>query len=61
MKPIQHDDLRQGMRVYVKTLDVFGKVEMIGNDCGFVVHCEAPMSNYVHPVDSATVLYKPDP
>lgn len=52
---VPHDQLRIGRRVYVKDLDVFGRIRM--RNAKWVVLCEAPMTNYVYEVTDDTILY----
>jgi hypothetical protein len=52
---VPHDQFAIGKRVYVKDLDVFGRVRM--RNAEWVVLCESPMTNYVYEIKEGSVLY----
>lgn len=57
MKPLAiHSELHDGQRVYVKELDVFGRVSPYMTR----VICEAPMPGYEYTITDQSVLYDAD-
>lgn len=52
---IKHHTLRFNQRVYVKDLDVFGRVR--ARNTKWIVVCEAPMAGYEYEVELDSVLY----
>lgn len=52
---VSPDQFAIGRRVYVKDLDVFGRIRM--RNAEWIVLCEPPMTNYVYEIGEESVLY----